>query len=152
VNAAALMALGAAFGRVAQTTVLLAVTMPLQSCAGGYHAKTHLNCFLIMVAVWFPAMWMMETLNGGTAIAAAAVALAVVFALAPVRHVNVTMSARRAGTMRTRSRAIACASAAVSAALILSGPRFARLGIYIAAAMATLALSMLAAYLKNRRQ
>jgi accessory gene regulator B len=146
------MALAIVFGKVAQTVALLAVMLPLQSCAGGYHAKTHLNCFLIMVIGWFPAMGLMAALGGGAALVACAFSLAAVFALAPVRHVNVTMSERRAATMKICSRLIAVAAAAISAALIVSGTRFARLGVYIAAAMASLALSMVAAYLKNRRK
>jgi accessory gene regulator B len=152
VNVAALMALAIAFGKVAQTAALLAVMLPLQSCAGGYHAKTHLNCFLIMVLGWFPAMGLMAAFSGAAALVACAFSLAAVFALAPVRHVNVTMSERRAKTMKICSRLIAVAAAALSAALILSGARLVRLGVYIAASMAVLALSMLAAYLRNRRK
>jgi accessory gene regulator B len=149
VNIAALMALAVVFGRVAETLAVLAVMLPLQSCAGGYHAKTHRNCFLIMVAGWFPTMGLIELFNGATALISTAAALAVVFALAPVRHVNVTMSERRVRTMKIYARAIAATAATLSAALICSGLPAMRLGLSISAAMTVLALSMAVAYWRN---
>jgi accessory gene regulator B len=47
-NMAVILGSAAIIGKLPQSLALLIVIIPLQSFGGGYHAKTHLRCFLIM--------------------------------------------------------------------------------------------------------
>ena len=151
-NIIILLALSLIFNRLFETLIVLAVMLPMQSYAGGYHAKTHLRCFLIMIIGWFPVMWMIDVFNNISAAIVLSVSIAVIFVLAPVRHVNVPMSAPRRKTVKLFARLICLTLVIVSALLIFFGNSTTRFGITISVTMGTLALSMLVAYLKNRHE
>jgi len=139
------------FHRLAETLIVLAVMIPMQSFAGGYHANTHLRCFLIMVIGWFPVMWMIDVFNVKSALFVLCVSVVVIFLLAPVRHVNVPMSAPRVKTVKAISRLISLTLMIISALLVLLGAPYMRFGITISVTMGALALSMLFAYIKNSK-
>jgi accessory gene regulator B len=148
-NILALLALGLIFGRLAETAVVLAVMLPMQSFAGGYHANTHLKCFLIMIIGWFPVMWMIDSLSGKGAAVVSCAAITVILRLAPVRHVNVPMSGERVKRMKLYSWVFGLTAVAASGLLLFCGEPAGRHGIAISAALCALSASMLAAYVKN---
>lgn len=56
VNTAAIIATAVPVGMLPESLVLIAALIPLQCLGGGYHATTHLRCFLITYMNWLAAM------------------------------------------------------------------------------------------------
>ena len=142
INIAMVMVSAVIMGRVLESIALLAMIIPLQSCGGGYHAKTHLKCFLIMFLGWWAVTPMIPyiTLPIGTAIACTS--LAIVFTLAPVRHVNVPMSKERFAKMKIIVRRIAILGAVSGVWLLWFGGRAGLIGGSLIMGMAVVAFSI----------
>lgn len=51
-NIAAILILSFIFGKPLEAVAFFLAFIPLRIFAGGYHAKTHLNCFLILLTVY----------------------------------------------------------------------------------------------------
>lgn len=97
-NIACILALGILLGRMMETLLFLAFFITLRSAAGGFHANTHLKCFLIMLAAYACAMALIAVLPPVSfwwaALAFAGAAVAIVAALAPAPHENRPVSQR----------------------------------------------------------
>ena len=100
INVVAILATAFITNRIPESLALLAATIPIQSFGGGYHADTHLRCWLITLAVMAAGVMMAETLPFLWRTAAAVPAAAALFFLAPVEHENAPFSASFAGKMR----------------------------------------------------
>lgn len=107
INIVVILISGILVGRLPESIVLLVVVIPLQSCGGGYHAKTHLRCFLIMYIGWCVVIKILPYVNELAVLFIAVASLVVIFALAPVLHENVTMSDERFRKMKMFVRGIA---------------------------------------------
>lgn len=86
--------IGVLFSRVIESVVFLLVYMPLRSYAGGYHAKTPLQCYLFSVFMMIVVLWMIGLpIWSGIAIAVSMViAIGIIFYFAPVAAPNKPLS------------------------------------------------------------
>jgi accessory gene regulator B len=146
-NISALLLAGLAAGLFAETAAFLCVMLPLQSYAGGYHADTHLRCFLLMLAGWLIVVPNAGFMPQRAAIGASVASCAVICAMAPVPNKNVNMSAAHRARLRRIARVLALAFAALS---VLANALGAGRGKHLAAGLMFIACSMAAAWLKNR--
>lgn len=135
-------------GRLTETLILLAVVIPLQVFGGGYHAETHLRCFLIMFIGWWIVYPLIFILQPVSATVIASVSLIIVFVFAPVPHSNAPMSDRKQRKMKK----IACVQGIIISTLCLASIwvfDVADIGFILATGMAVTAFSMLCAWLKS---
>jgi accessory gene regulator B len=124
-NAGSLLILGIIFRRFSETFFLLAGFALIQSFGGGFHAKTHFRCFLIMLIGWILAMLFIQYLyeNATLQFLMPAIGLSVILILAPVEHSNYPMSNEKYFRMRCTVRVITtilCCTVAISNILSLS--------------------------------
>ena len=150
INLSAVILTAALFGRLYETIILLSVVIPLQSFGGGYHAETHLRCFLIMFIGWFIVMPITAVITPAIAIITVCVSLAVIFVLAPVPHINVPMGAERRHKMRIISRVLGSIAVLLSFVLLRGGSKYSLTGIALASGIGVIAFSMFCAWLKHR--
>ena len=143
-NLLAIFITAAITGKVLESLLLVSVTIPLQMLGGGYHARTHLNCFLIMYVGWWIVMWLAPLISFFVSIAVVTSSVTVVFWLAPVANENVPMSEGQRKKMKGIVRIFAVIIAA--AAIILSEAFFGTqiIGGLITAGLGSVAISMLA--------
>ncbi len=109
INAGALLLLGFFFGCFLETLLLLFGFALQQSFAGGYHAMTHLRCFLFMLAGWAGTMLILPIIESYRFLPCilAVSGLFFVFLFAPVKHVNFPMSKEKGCRMKKIARTIA---------------------------------------------
>lgn len=62
INLLSLLGLGFILGKGIQTCCLLLCSIPLQSFGGGYHCKTHLRCWLLMIIEYLVAVYPLAAL------------------------------------------------------------------------------------------
>lgn len=128
-----------------QTLAMLLIILPLQCCGGGYHAKTHLRCFLIMYIGWWIMMPLISYITPLIGTFIAFVSLIIVFTLAPVPHANVPMSIRRFNQMKVIVRYIALGGMIIGISLLWFRESSGVIGGSLIAGMGTVALSMIIA-------
>lgn len=143
---------GAVLGKLLETLAFLVVFIALRSVAGGFHAATHLRCFLLTMAAYAASIALVHVIPvacaGWAAIAVAMVALILVAMLAPAPHENRPAGAAELRKFRFMSRLIAAAGAAATIILALSG--LASVALAAAMGMAASAASLAASYLMGR--
>lgn len=147
INITVILISAAFIGKIYDSIAMLAIIIPLQSCGGGYHAKTHLRCFLIMYIGWWGVIFLLPYITSPAAIITISLSVLVIFTLAPVPHINVSMSNEQRKKMRRLTRAITFVAALLSIFLTLIISE--RVGTAIATGIGVCAFSMLAANLKN---
>lgn len=89
--------------------MFLAVFMPLRTYTGGYHASTHIRCFLTLMIDMLLGVLIMRFCEGDmytTSWIMIAVAAAMVVAFSPIVHKNHPMSKRQRIMSRKKSIAI----------------------------------------------
>ena len=145
-NIAIILSSAALVGKLPESLSLLAVILPLQSFGGGYHAKTHLRCFLIMYAGWWAVIFILPFITVATATIMTCAAVFVVYMLAPVPHENVKMSAKQIQKMRKLARLSVVIGAAVSVILLLYVSE--HIGKALSTGLGVVALSMIVAHVK----
>jgi accessory gene regulator B len=105
--------------KLPESIALLAVIIPLQSFGGGYHAKTHLRCFLIMFIGWWVVIPIIPFITLSMGILIACISLVTIFILAPVRHVNVPISDEQFHKMKLLVRCFSIGTAVIGIAVSL---------------------------------
>jgi len=135
-------------GKLLESLLLIAVTIPLQMFGGSYHAKSHLNCFLIMYIGWWLAIGIAPNLDHMSAIFIAVCSLVLILCLAPVSHKNVPISSGQSKKMKVLVRIFTITFVVISVLLsdIFLGMQF--FSNFIAVGLGAIALSMLAAKVK----
>lgn len=105
----ALLILGIIFNRVFETLLLLFGFALLQCFGGGYHAMTHLRCFLLMLAGWAVSMLLIPVVEEFFALSYMLMLFGIftIFLLSPIKHVNFPMSKEKEIKMRITARLIA---------------------------------------------
>ena len=136
VNIVLLLSLGFIIGKVNVVMFILLCYIPLQSLGGGYHAKTHTRCSLIMIFEMAIAIAAVEFLKPYILYCCACLSMACIFILAPVQHPNAPFGpvfekkmkrfVRRFGViiflvMLLTNRAFAQISSCIAVSLILAG-------------------------------
>jgi accessory gene regulator B len=115
-----ILGLASALEKIAESLTLLAVILPLQSFGGGYHAKTHLRCFLIMLIGWWAVIIILPFISPAAAIVMTCAGVLIVYKLAPIAHENVKMSNRQRFKMRKIVRIVVTVGAMLSFFLLFS--------------------------------
>ena len=148
-NIAVILGSAAMIGKMADSIALLVVILPLQSFGGGYHAKTHLRCFLIMYIGWWAVVFILPFITSTLAYIMADAAVAIVYWLAPVAHENVQMSDGQKMKMR-RIAQVVVAVGALLCTIFVSGIHN-RFGIAMSTGLGVASFSMAVAHGKNIR-
>ncbi len=147
-NLAVIVISSAFIGKAAESFILLLTILPLQSLGGGYHAKTHLRCFLIMYIGWWIIIFILPFVRPLAATFIFGVSLLVIYRLAPVPHENVTMSDARRAKLKKVVRVTASLLSILSGVLFWAASE--HIGKTMAVGIGVAAVSMLAAHVKNR--
>ena len=148
-NLLTMIATAALCRKLPETLILMAVVVPLQAFGGGYHADTHLRCFLIMFIGWWCVMPLMALITPVIATVMICASLAVIFIFAPVPHVNVPLSEKRRQKMRRIARMLGTGSAGLSLAMLWAFSDYTYAGTAMAAGLGVIAFSMLCAWGKR---
>jgi len=133
--------------KIIESIILLAVIIPLQSYGGGYHAKTHLRCFIAMYIGWWCVIIIIPLISPLIALFISIASMPVYFALAPVPHENVKMSPAHRLKLRKIIRFMAFGIGLLSIILTLITPvDNLNLGVLLSTGLGVTAISMLAAH------
>ncbi len=139
-------------GNFFYTVLFFASFLPLRIYAGGYHADTHLRCYLILLLVYglFSAFMYVPTgFYLPIEVISAVLTIGVVRKLAPIIHHNKTANE----TERAVYRKISIKIMAVETVLLLAGMLWKRENRFVFAfslGQFAVAFSMLAAFVKNK--
>lgn len=145
-----LLAIGVILRQLVNTAVLIAIFYTCQSFGGGYHAPTHLRCFLSMCVgltaglalLWLPVDELWFALAGGASIAALLV-------IPLVLHPNKSYLQPQAPQLRTKSRIATLLCVLLCALLVV----FVRLPLRLfATGFILAALSRLYAWMRARKR
>lgn len=148
-NIVAIVLTAVIMNKLPESIILVAAVIPLQSCGGGYHAKTHLRCFLIMYIGWWCVMFVLPFVTPTAATIGACTSIPIIFMVAPVSHENVIMSAARRLVMRRRVRIFSASMLILSISMIWAMPFLSWCGILLSVALIIIAVSMVAACVRN---
>lgn len=153
-NILCVLVIGAVAGRVLETLLFLAFFIALRSAAGGFHAATHLKCFLILLAAYGAALALILLLPQKTcgiiALPAAAVSAAAVAALAPVPHENRPASPKE--LVRFRKLSLWLAAGETAAVLLCFALGLGLPALAASAGMLASASSLLAAHAAGKQK
>ena len=111
---AALILFGVMVGRLPQTLLHILTFSLLQGLGGGYHATTHLRCFLVTAACWAAAMLFALYLPVAAHIFLFIIGVFTVFLFAPIENRNAPMSDKKKCKMRRYTRFACLSLSAVS--------------------------------------
>lgn len=122
VSTLALLLIGLLAGRPLQTALLIALFYTNQTHGGGYHADTHMRCFLTMAAglLCFLFTFLLPYSLPLCALLGAA-SLGVLLARPLTLHPNKLFLAKRSAELVQKSRAVTAAQAALFAVALLLG-------------------------------
>lgn len=127
--------------------------IPLRLTAGGYHAKNHFRCFLVLMGTYaaflLAVFFLPELVHQVTAFAAIAVSLVLIVVLAPVEDKNKPLSADEVKSFKKKSRVAIVLYAVVIACLLLLLSKDIY-GLSLSLGVLSVALSLLASKIKNR--
>ena len=112
ISTAGLILIGSLLGRVLETILIIAVFYTNQTIGGGFHASTHMRCFIVMS---FGLLNCQPSYIGIGAIAAGAGTLLLAFPLK--LHRNKAYLASKSAELRRRSRVVVCIELFVFVAL-----------------------------------
>lgn len=91
--------------QVPQTVLYHVTFIVMRNTAGGFHAKTHLRCFILSTMVWLFSLWGISgTISPVICLVSAGLAVALYWAKAPLEHINSPLSAEKRKRMRKLSR------------------------------------------------
>ena len=114
------LTLGLILGQALTTVAFLIGFIPLRSVAGGYHAQTHLRCFLGFALIYTLFLGMLQivplNLSAWMAISFVALSAIAVLALAPLSDKNRPIGPKRRKVFRRQSlqRFLICAALIVA--------------------------------------
>lgn len=132
--------------------VFVAVFMGLRKFVGGYHANSHLSCILTLVVVMLIFSYGICNVSGKLtwllSVGFSALALSIIFCIAPVPHPNKPMSEEKGMKLRRRSRILAVFLFAF--AVILMAFRNNELSLYVSSGILLSAIAALLGRFLNR--
>ncbi|MDR2572188.1 MAG: accessory gene regulator B family protein [Oscillospiraceae bacterium] len=148
-NIITILILSVIFNKLIESVVMLITIIPLQAYGGGYHAKTHFRCFLIMIVGWFIVVHLLPYITPVISLIVCFVSVLIVFLLAPVSHANVKMSIKHMLKLRIYVRIIVIGVAVASMMLVIFISDYTEYGIILSIGLGIVAISMLCAYCLN---
>ena len=132
--------------------VFIAVFMGLRQFVGGYHANSHLSCMFTLVMVMLVFSYGICNVSGQIAqifsIGFIAIALPVIFCIAPVPHPNKPMSKEKGVKLRKRSIILAAALSTAVIALLLF--QYRKISLYVSSGILLSAIMALLGHFLNR--
>ncbi len=132
--------------------VFIAVFMGLRRFVGGYHANSHFSCMFTLVVVMLVFSYGICNISGQVApifsIGFIAVALPVIFCIAPVPHPNKPMSEEKG--IRLRKQSIILAVALSVAVIALFVFQYHKLSLYVSSGIMLSAIMALLGRFLNR--
>lgn len=145
-----MLAVGFLLGMLWQAALFYAAYAPLRSYAGGVHAKTPLRCYFYSIALMAAVLLLMQYVVWDDLFVGVAtfVAVALVYAMAPVEDPNKPISPEEAAHFRPRARIIAIALAVITAVFLLLGLQ--EVALCIAASVVTVGVMLIVGIGKNR--
>jgi accessory gene regulator B len=154
-NITALVLLSFIIGKVFETMLYMISFIYLRSIAGGYHASSHLKCFLTMLFAYTAFLMTLFLLplryHLLVTIVSFILSIVIVFILAPVGHVNKPLNTKERLSLAKKSRLTIILSAIITISLqslfIETWP-----GLSVGLSMFSVSVSMIAAYLGSREK
>ena len=132
--------------------VFIAVFMGLRQFVGGYHANSHLSCMFTLVMVMLVFSYGICNVSGQSAqifsISFIAIALPVIFCIAPVEHPNKPMSEEKGVKLRKRSIILAVSLSTAVIALLLF--QYRKISLYVSSGILLSAIMALLGHFLNR--
>lgn len=105
IDIASIIVISILLGQVMQTVLYHLSFAVIRRTAGGYHAKTHLRCFVMSTVIWLLSLWgIAETSSQGIYIILALLSTIVVWTKSPIEHENSPMNADKYNRMKMMSR------------------------------------------------
>jgi accessory gene regulator B len=150
-HAVLLLGIALVFGRGLETALLLFFFGMVQSNGGGYHAETHLKCFLIMATGVLAFIGLLPLFHDHIILQIVSIVfgLAVVLAFAPVSHKNHPLSPEKSVKLGKRAKIQAVVLCLVW--LLLSAiKKWTPVSDVVSITMLFTGLSILGAFLKKR--
>lgn len=102
----ALFILGTILGHGSPSAVIILVAVSFQGFAGGFHAKTHLRCFITMVCGLLSALALYVIVPLEVVVVAAIILSPVIWIYAPTPHENAPLTPKEWKRMRFLSRVL----------------------------------------------
>jgi len=148
----------ALYAIVSRTALYTAAFMlgfvPLRLFAGGYHAKNHLRCFLLLMSTYSAFLAFIFFLPPGFYLAAITsvvlISIVFVFLLAPSEDINKPLSIEEAARFRKKSR-YAILAYAVLISLAIAFVPDGKVPLSLAMGVFTVGMSLLASFVKRQR-
>lgn len=132
--------------------VFVAVFMGLRKLVGGYHANSHLSCMFTLIVVMLIFSYGICNVSGKLiwllSVGFSALALPIIFCIAPVPHPNKPMSEEKGVKLRRRSRIFAVFLSAIAVILIVF--RINELSLYVSSGILLSAIAALLGRFLNR--
>lgn len=103
---AVVMVISLAIGRLLECVVFMAFFMPLRIFAGGYHARTHIKCFMVLIVDLLVGLILLHTSDLFMfvfSIVSVILSIVVITLLSPVVDINYPLSKRQVKRSRKRS-------------------------------------------------
>ncbi len=107
-NVITIIIIGLIFGMVWQSIIFMVAYLPLRSYAGGYHAKTQIQCYLFSIVLIFAVLFAIKFISWTSLIcfSLAFVAGVVIFILAPLEDSNKPLDDTETAVYKKRTRII----------------------------------------------
>ncbi|MCL2866300.1 MAG: accessory gene regulator B family protein [Clostridia bacterium] len=151
-NTLTILLLGFVTGYIKTVGFILLFYIPLQSFGGGYHANTHLRCYIITLGVITLSVIVVHTLPPVWLLAVSIPGCIILFLLAPVEHANAPFNAQFAARMRKIVRSLTVLFLAASLVTKRSCPLIAScLSVSLAMSAVSLAAALLAKRCAKRK-
>lgn len=132
--------------------VFVAVFMGLRKLVGGYHANSHLSCMFTLIVVMLIFSYGICNVSGKLiwllSVGFLALALPIIFCIAPVPHPNKPMSEEKSVKLRKRSCILAVTLSVVTIALLVF--QYQKLSLYVSSGMLLSAIMALLGHFLNR--
>ncbi|WP_089611184.1 accessory gene regulator ArgB-like protein [Dehalobacterium formicoaceticum] len=107
-NVITILMIGLIFGMVWQSIVFIVAYLPLRSYAGGYHAKTQIQCYLFSIVLIFAVLFAIKFISWTSLVcfSLAFVAGIIIFILAPLEDSNKPLDDIERAVYKKRTRII----------------------------------------------
>lgn len=132
--------------------IFVAVFVGLRHFVGGYHANSHLSCMFTLVVVMLIFSYgicnVSRQFRQAFSIGFAALAILIIFCIAPVPHPNKPMSEEKRVKLKQRSRILVVILSAIAMMLLIF--RFNEFSLCISSGMLLSAVAALLGYFLNR--
>lgn len=105
IDIASIVIISILLGQIPQTILYHVSFVSIRQTAGGFHAKTHLRCFVMSTIIWLLSLWGISQANWpALCVILAGISVVLVWVKAPIEHENSPMDSEKCKRMRMLSR------------------------------------------------